>query len=282
MTTTAAAGGVGVILTADEIAELIVTPVTAAAVATLTSTAITTSSSLWRLPIVADDPTAAWVAEGAEISPSDAELDEIVVTPAKLAGLTIITRELAEDTSPEAQQLVGEGLARDIARKLDAAYLGNLATPAPPGLGSLTPTLVDAGAAYADLDPFAEAISRAEELGAALTSWITSPATALDLARIKVSDGSREPLITSPEAGSATSRAVSGLPMFVSPAVAPGVVWGIPQDRVFTVIRDDTRVDVDASVFFTSDRVAVRATMRVGFGFPQPAAIVKISTTTAP
>ncbi len=33
---------------------------------------------------------AAWVAEGAEITPSDPTLDEITVTPAKVAGLTAL------------------------------------------------------------------------------------------------------------------------------------------------------------------------------------------------
>jgi hypothetical protein len=45
------------------------------------------------------------------------------------------------------------------------------------------------------------------------------------------------------------------------------------------VVRQDAQVESDRSVFFTSDRVAVRATLRVGFGFPSPAAIVKIATT---
>ena len=33
------------------------------------------------------------------------------------------------------------------------------------------------------------------------------------------------------------------------------------------------------SVFFTSDRVAVRATLRVSFGFTYPLAVVKITKT---
>jgi hypothetical protein len=40
--------------------------------------------------------------------------------------------------------------------------------------------------------------------------------------------------------------------------------------------RRDAEVQVDRSVFFTSDRVAVRATCRVGFGFPHTAELVRI------
>lgn len=55
-------------------------------------------------------------------------------------------------------------------------------------------------------------------------------------------------------------------------------MWGIPRDRVLVVVRDDPRVEVDRGVYLTSDRVAIKATMRVGFAFPHPAAIVKITT----
>ncbi len=68
---------------------------------------------------MAADPTASWVAEGAGIVPCDPTLSELVVTPAKVAGLTIISRELADDSNPAAAQVVGQGLARDIARRVD-------------------------------------------------------------------------------------------------------------------------------------------------------------------
>jgi hypothetical protein len=56
------------------------------------------------------------------------------------------------------------------------------------------------------------------------------------------------------------------------------VVWGFSKAFGYLVLRDVASVESDRSVFFTSDRVAVRATVRLGFGFPNPAAIVKIST----
>src|SRR6478735_1901202 len=86
-----------------------------------------------RVPMVTDDPHAAWTVEGEEITPSDAALGEVADDFHKLAGLSIITSELARDTSPAALQLVGEGLARDIARKLDAAFFGDEPAPAPTG-----------------------------------------------------------------------------------------------------------------------------------------------------
>ena len=48
--------------------------------------------------------------------------------------------------------------------------------------------------------------------------------------------------------------------------------------RVWLVLRDDTTVKADRSVFFTSDRVAVKATMRIGFGLVHAASVVKVTT----
>jgi len=50
--------------------------------------------------------------------------------------------------------------------------------------------------------------------------------------------------------------------------------------RSSRVICTDDRGDCPGgrlSVFFTSDRVAVRAVCRVGFAFPHPGAVVKVT-----
>jgi hypothetical protein len=51
----------------EDIGPLLVQPVSAASVAITTSTTVTTSGYTFRVPVVTDDPTAAWVAEGAGI-----------------------------------------------------------------------------------------------------------------------------------------------------------------------------------------------------------------------
>jgi len=43
------------------------------------------------------------------------------------------------------------------------------------------------------------------------------------------------------------------------------------------VLRADTTVVADGSAYFSSDRIGVRAVMRVAFGFPHPAAVGKIT-----
>ena len=175
-TTTATVSG----LLPDQHGPLVVQPALDASVFAQVATAVTTRSTRYRIPIVSADPTASWVAEGAEITPSDPTLQELVVTPAKVAGLTIVSRELADDSDPAAAQVVGDGLARDIARRIDQAVFAGLAAPAPAGLTTLSglQTYVNAGA-FGNLDFAAEAISKAETVGATVTAFVTSPATAL-------------------------------------------------------------------------------------------------------
>ena len=126
------------ILTAEQIHALIVRPLIDQSVVAQVSTVVTTSSHDLRVPIVTADPQAAWTAEGTEIAVSDPTLTETVITPKKLAGLVVVSNELAADSSPAALQVVGDGLVRDLRRQIDAAYFGNTTANGPNGLGSLT------------------------------------------------------------------------------------------------------------------------------------------------
>ena len=59
--------------------------------------------------------------------------------------------------------------------------------------------------------------------------------------------------------------------------MAAKTAWAIPAQRTYVVVRQGTRVDIDTSAYFSSDRTGVRGVMRVGFGFPDPLSIIKIT-----
>ena len=344
------------LLRPEEVGPLVVQPVTAESVAMQVATVVTTGSASYRIPMITADSTAGWFAEGAEITPSDATTNEIDVVPSKVAGLSIISRELANDSSPLAAQVVGQSLARDIARRIDAAFFANTTSNGPSGLLSISPSIVDTRAATAlpsvtataatdkinstahglsngdvvvfsaltggaglvvdtpyyvvnksandfevsataggakidvttdasaasaykrvlsNLDPFAQAISLAENVGATITSFCLNPADLLTLAVLKDQTGSNRPLLgTDPTAP--TKRTALGIPLIPTPAVKVGTIWGVPKDRVMIVVREGATLDVDRSAYFSSDRVGVRAIMRVGFGFPHAAAVTRL------
>lgn len=227
-----------------------------------------------RVPLVTEDPSASWVPEGAEIPLSESELGETEATYRKLAGLSVISRELAEDSNPSAAQEIGNGLVRDIARKLDAAMFSATAIPnAPAGLGTLTGvTELEAPATWINLDPFKAAKLRAASLGTSIAGFVVNDVDAEKLLVLKEGTTSNRDLIDS----DGTAFTISGTPVIPTPAVAAGTAWGIPSERLIVGVRQDANVVVDNSAFFTSDRVAIRATMRVAFAFAHPAAVMKI------
>lgn len=268
------------LLRPDSVDALLVGPVLTQSVAGQVMRLVTIEARELRVPKVTQDPTASWVNEGQEIAPSDAVVDEIVVRPAKVAGLSIITSELANDTSPEASQVIGDGLARDIARKIDQALFSSQPAPAPAGLANLTGangvTTVDAGSGWTSLDAFTAASFEAASRNAIIGSWVANPQDAKALATLKESSTSQRALLQ-PDPTAPSRSILGGLQLLVSTAVEPGTVWGIDATRALLVVREEVQIEVDRSVYFTSDRVAVRATMRVGFGWPQPTALVKVA-----
>ena len=200
------------------------------------------------------------------------------MTPKKLAGLVAVSNELASDTSPAALQVVGDGLVRDLKRKIDSAYFGNTVTNGPSGVGSLTTSTATNGGSWSSLDSFEAAKSAAETLHSEITAFVTSPATALALSTLKAfaTVGSNMPLLQQDPTKPAV-RTISGVPLYVSPAVAADIVWAIPKQHSLFTLRQDATVVKDSSAYFTSDRVAVRATLRVSFGFTYPLTLVKIT-----
>lgn len=205
------------ILRPDEVYDLLVRPVQALSVALnpACATVVPINTKNLRAPIVTADPQAAWVAEAAEIPISDTAFTEVDTTPGKVAGLTLVTRELADDSSPAAAQVVGQGLARDIARQVDAAFLGNIASAAPAGLSSLPVTtgnvqVISTGATPANLDAFAGAIAQAAAVGARITSFILHPTDALAFAKIKSGTGFNTPLLQ-PDPTQPTRNVVFGV-----------------------------------------------------------------------
>lgn len=261
----------------ETIEELIIRPLQQESVAArvgLYKTGLT--GHAFRVPIVAKDATASWVAEGEEIPVSQAELAEATAEFKKLAGLSIVSRELAEDSDPSAVDEIGRGLVRDLARKLDLALFTNAGANAPTGLSSLEGyTQVEAPETLTSLDPFITARFRAAGVGAELAAYVMSPADAEELALLKESSTSAKRLLTE-SAGLPGSLAIDGIPVVTSPALTDGISWALPKAGVHVGIRQDATVDVDHSAFFTSDRVAIRASLRAAFAVSHPEAVVQI------
>ncbi|VEI03742.1 Predicted phage phi-C31 gp36 major capsid-like protein [Acidipropionibacterium jensenii] len=262
----------------DQIEALVVKPVIAASVAIQAVGSTAVDGNVVRVPIVDAFPTASWTDEGAEIVASDASLGEVASGFYKLAGLSIVSSELAEDSNPDILNIVGQGLSNDIAASLDKAFFGSHGKTLnmPKGLKDLTGVNKVTGA-LANLDVFLEAIYGAQGVGANLATFVANPADALKIAKLKESTSSNRGLVQPDPTRPGVSQ-VSGVPVLPSPAVTEGEIWGLPgAGRVVVAIRKGTELATSSDAMFTSDRLAIRATMRAAFLFPHEAAIQKIT-----
>lgn len=225
------------------------------------------------LPVLDEPPAAGWYAEDAEIAATAADMRQVVTRPAKVAVLATFSREaLADDATGRIS--AADVVAAGVASKVDEAFFGDLAAPAPSGLGSLTVNAVDYDPATG-LDGFYAAAAHAETRGTRVGAFVLSPADWAALSTLKKATGSAEPLLSSTM--EAPRRTIAGGDVFVSSQVPTGTAWALPRDAARIVVREDVNVIVDPSRYLEFDRVAVRVTMRVGFAFVRPSAISLIT-----
>ena len=242
------------------------------------------------MPVVSEDPAVAWVNEGEEIAASGAKLLEDSDAYHKLAGLTTVSNEFLDDSSPAIAEIVTKGLARSLALKLDTAFFGKRGTDtkAPRGLGDIDGVnVIQAGTKLTSLDPFTDAVYAASKAGGAtLGAFVAHPGDGLVIAKIKEKADSNRALLQSDptkgdgvtEAGTVTPAArIAGVPFWTTPACPKGTIWGIPKDSVVVAVRKDLTLTKDESVYFTSDVTAVRALARVTTVFGHPASVQKIT-----
>ncbi len=103
-----------------------------------------------------------------------------------------------------------------------------------------------------------------------MTAFVGDPASVLKLTTLKEATGSNRPLLGA-DVTVPTRRTIHGVPLFSSPYVEAGMVWAIPSQAAFSVIR--TPAELAASehgAAFVSYSVLVRIVQRIGFLFPHP------------
>uniref|UniRef100_A0AB39U1Y4 Major capsid protein n=1 Tax=Mycolicibacterium phage Alyssa1 TaxID=3240801 RepID=A0AB39U1Y4_9CAUD len=223
-------------------------------------------------PLWNADPSAAWLDELELIVPTDGATGSVVCTPSKVGGITTLSNEIRNDTDPAIADQAAAGLANDIAKKIDGAFLANTTPKANNGLLSLTDaSVVDTGAAITNEDPFIDAIFAAEAVGANIDRWIMHPDTAKVLSKIKKGTGSNERLLQRTTDGAF----IAGIKVLTDPKVdANTKAWGIDSTRTKVVLRQGTEMrlfDVPRQ-----DAIDVRGIARVGFAFLHPESVVRL------
>jgi HK97 family phage major capsid protein len=201
---------------------------------------------------------------------TDGTTDEVSALVYKTAGITRVSNELRDDSTPAIGDLVGKALSNQISRAIDAAYLAATTTKGPDGLLSTSYTAIDTGASLTNLDAFVDARYAAMENGSELTSWIVGTVVAKAISNLKDQTGSNRNLVEFVEDG----LRIAGLPVLVSNQIDGATkFWGIPQSHVVLVVRKGTAVERFPAVY--NDGTDVRAVARFGLAFLNEPGIVR-------
>lgn len=262
-------------LTPADYGQLIINPVQAESVAFQVSNIIETRGAEFHAPVITEDGGAKFAAEGEDLTGDATQFAELTVRPAKVGAVQLVSAELAADSSPEASALIGQSIARGIAKAVDKAFFGQLAAPAPQGLGYLA-DVTEVSGQLTNLDAFTEAITKAEQQGAVIKHFAVSPEDFAALLKLKKGDKSNEPLLGT-DATEASVRTILGVPVIPSAALTTGTAYGIDPRFSLAVRRQDVAIEMSREAYFSTDQVAVKATMRVAFGFPHHRGIVRLN-----
>lgn len=271
------------LFTPERIDSLLTNPVLTQSVAARVSTIIRTRSKSVSIPQMDTGVTATWVDELQEIPISTPTFKSFTVIPRKVGNLVPVSAESIDDADPDIVALIGTQLVDAMVKGVDAAFLSSVtdeaeAPFAPSGLTSITPTEVQVGAdGFTHFTPFVEVASMAEHRNVPITAWIMSPATRAQILT-RESLVATAPFVDPPAASRArTVRTIEGGQIIPSDHVPDDVIWAIPASRVLMVVRRDVTLARSDHSLFGRDGVSLRSIMRVGFGFPEPSAIVKMT-----
>lgn len=127
---------------------------------------------------------------------SAALVDLVAVTPKKVAGLAVVSKEAVGDAN--AAEMLGQALARVVAVKVDGAFFRGGGANGPAGLQGVTGATTIAADPTAGLAPWIDAYAAIESAGGMATVGFASPNTWASLAKVKETAGSSKPVLAWP------------------------------------------------------------------------------------
>lgn len=188
--------------------------------------------------------TGYWVGESKAIPMSKGDYSDVDLTPLKVAGLTVISMELLEDSQPSAEMLVRDGLVEASSQRVDQTFLSTSAavsgvSPAGilNGVTAFQASGTDLAAVRADMQtliyPYVQ-----NKMATGIT-FVMNPATALALSWMYGSLDQRAfPDINQ---GGGT---LNGMPVVVGDNVTPGQIIAIRTGDVWRIGDSGIRISM--------------------------------------
>lgn len=220
-----------------------------------------------------------WVAENSALSPSDMTFDSVTLTPKHAGGITELSRQLLQQSSPDIEQLVRDDLAAMLAKAIDSALIEGGGANEPDGI--LASIGTNGGVQSASLaalfwEDILAMIEQAELQNASPTSWLTSPSVSR---RLK-----SEPLLLAQPAGFLLERGrLAELPLYVTNQVPLATTLGqiILGDWSQAMLGIWSEIDILVNPYettaYSKGNVQVRAMSTVDVALRHPEAFVVAS-----
>lgn len=147
-------------------------------------------SQTLRVPRLTNEGAPGWRSENAQITAQDMTFDSVLFTAHSLDRLVIISRELFDDSLPNADGVIANSFAKQLAVALDyAALRGSGVAPVPQGVlntPGVTPTTHGAnGTAITNYDFLLNAVQVVRSNNFEPNAHIVSPKTVTDLRTLK-------------------------------------------------------------------------------------------------
>lgn len=200
-----------------------------------------------RIPRQTSGATVNWVGQSAPKPVSELAFDTITMTFAKIAGIVVVSEELARFSSPSAEQVVETDLRNTITKFMDQQFLdpdkAAVTNVSPAGITAgvtpIAPSGTTAAALRADIGRLYAAFLAAN-LGLGNSVWIMSNTLAAYIGLLATSLGVSEfPTI------SANGGSLFGIPVITSENMSTGQMVLLKADEI--LLADDGGITIDVS-----------------------------------
>ncbi|UPW09792.1 phage major capsid protein [Gordonia terrae] len=230
-----------------------------------------------RVPYIDDADSAGFVAEGAEIPEDDPDLDEALVYTRKIGRIVKLSRE--QWSQPNAAANIAGSVKNDLIRKMDRALLAQVAPTAPavaPSAGIVNLTgILEGDPITTNLDPLVDLYAELASNDATPRFLIVDPLAYAFLYKLKTDDSSSNQGLLSPATEAPTSP-ILGLTTQVSNAM-PANSGVLIDPAAIVSAYSQLEIATSDQAYFTSDNIAIRATVRVGHTVVRPQRIGKLT-----
>lgn len=164
------------------------------------------------------------------------------------------------------QEVVSAEIKRSVLKKVDWALLQQPAPVAPANFppAGLIAKATDSGTVRDNLDAVIDVVASIEELGGSCTNIIAAPDAWASLAKLNDETTSNRSLIG---AGvESAQRTLLSIPVTVTSAMPDGKILAVDKTKTLSAYGA-IQVSRSEHAYFSSDSLALRATLRFGAGF---------------